>query len=120
MCRGSDAETAVWNAVGGSVVTVSLPRGAHATALLKHTRAASSAHVPYCRTTVLQLYIDRARLDEQQPGGFDLVKGLVDVGDIVGCAGGVKRTDKGELSVVGTSLQVGAGRGALPGGWVVG
>lgn len=54
----------------------------------------------------VQLYIDRARLDEQQPGGFDLVKGLVDVGDIVGCAGGVKRTDKGELSVVAASLQV--------------
>lgn len=59
----------------------------------------------------MQLYIDRARLDEQQPGGFDLVKGLVDVGDIVGCAGGVKRTDKGELSVVAASLQVGGGRG---------
>ena len=50
--------------------------------------------------------MDRARLDESQPGGFDLVKGLLDVGDIVGASGTVKRTEKGELSVVATSIQV--------------
>ncbi len=54
----------------------------------------------------LQLYVDRARLDEKQPGGFDLLKGLVDVGDIVGATGTLKRTEKGELSVVTTGLQV--------------
>ena len=54
-----------------------------------------------------QLYVDRARLDEKQPGGFDLLKGLVDVGDIVGATGTIKRTEKGELSVVTTGLQVG-------------
>ncbi|PNW82829.1 hypothetical protein CHLRE_06g296250v5 [Chlamydomonas reinhardtii] len=54
----------------------------------------------------IQLYVEKAGLDAQQPGGFDLVKGLVDVGDIVGCTGGLKRTDKGELSVVATGLQV--------------
>ena len=56
--------------------------------------------------TCPQLYVDRARLDEHQPGGFDLVKGLVDVGDIVGAKGTVKRTEKGELSVVATNMQV--------------
>ena len=34
------------------------------------------------------------------------LKGLVDVGDIVGVHGGVKRTDKGELSVVAARLRV--------------
>jgi lysyl-tRNA synthetase class 2 len=34
------------------------------------------------------------------------LKGLVDMGDIVGCCGGIKRTDKGELSVVASWLQV--------------
>ena len=34
------------------------------------------------------------------------LKALVDVGDIVGVHGGVKRTDKGELSVVAARLSV--------------
>lgn len=54
----------------------------------------------------IQLYVDRARLDEKQEGGFDLVKSLVDVGDIIGAAGSIKRTEKGELSVVTTSISV--------------
>ncbi len=54
----------------------------------------------------IQLYVDRARLDEAQPGGFDLLKNLVDVGDIVGAEGTVKRTEKGELSVVATRLHI--------------
>ena len=54
----------------------------------------------------IQLYIDKARLDEKQEGGFDLVKSLVDVGDIIGAAGSIKRTEKGELSVVTTSISV--------------
>mmetsp|Transcript_31159 Transcript_31159/g.69280 ORF Transcript_31159/g.69280 Transcript_31159/m.69280 type:complete len:592 (+) Transcript_31159:24-1799(+) len=54
----------------------------------------------------MQLYVDRERLEGLQPGGFDLVKGLVDVGDIVGATGSIKRTEKGELSVVVGSLQV--------------
>ena len=60
----------------------------------------------------MQLYVDRARLDEVQPGGFDLLKGLVDVGDIVGATGTIKRTEKGELSVVATGIQVSRGGGA--------
>ncbi|MEW5299794.1 MAG: hypothetical protein WDW36_002772 [Sanguina aurantia] len=54
----------------------------------------------------IQLYVDKVRLDEAQPGGFDLLKSSIDVGDIVGSSGGIKRTEKGELSVVSTSLQV--------------
>jgi lysyl-tRNA synthetase, class II len=54
--------------------------------------------------------VERGALDSAQPGGFgfDLLKGSVDVGDIVGAAGGVKRTDKGELSVMANRLQVGS------------
>lgn len=53
----------------------------------------------------LQLYCDRTRLGE---AAFDalLKGGGVDVGDWVGAAGPVKRTEKGELSVVPTSLRV--------------
>lgn len=41
------------------------------------------------------------------------VQAAVDVGDIVGAVGGVKRTEKGELSVMADSLQVwGVGRAA--------
>lgn len=54
-----------------------------------------------CSPAPLQLYVDKVRLDETQPAGFDLVKSLVDVGDVVGVSGaGLKRTDKGELSVI--------------------
>lgn len=56
----------------------------------------------------LQLYVERDRLEEGQAGGFGLLKSSVDVGDIVGVSGGIKRTDKGELSVVATSMQVGS------------
>ena len=55
---------------------------------------------------LIQLYVDKARLDEKQEGGFDLLKSLVDVGDIIGASGSLKRTEKGELSVVTTSVSV--------------
>lgn len=54
----------------------------------------------------MQLYIERAVLDEAQPEAFAAVKGLVDSGDIVGVRGGIKRTEKGELSVTVESLEV--------------
>lgn len=55
----------------------------------------------------LQLYVDKARLEECQPDGFGLLKrNLLDIGDIIGAHGSVKRTEKGELSVVATQLQV--------------
>ena len=34
------------------------------------------------------------------------LKSLLDIGDIVGVQGGIRRTDKGELSVVATSIEV--------------
>ena len=54
----------------------------------------------------VQLYVDRSALDERREGAFAEVKSLVDVGDIVGCVGGVRRTEKGELSVAAHSLSV--------------
>lgn len=54
----------------------------------------------------VQLYVDRSALDERREGSFAEVKSLVDVGDIVGCAGGVRRTEKGELSIAAHSLTV--------------
>jgi lysyl-tRNA synthetase class 2 len=53
-----------------------------------------------------QLYVDKARLDAGQAGGWELLKNSLDIGDIVGAGGGIKRTDKGELSVTVTQLQV--------------
>jgi lysyl-tRNA synthetase, class II len=54
----------------------------------------------------VQLYVDRSALDERREGSFAELKSLVDVGDIVGCVGGVRRTEKGELSVAAHSLSV--------------
>jgi len=55
----------------------------------------------------LQLYVEKARLDAEVEGSFDqMVKSIIDVGDIVGVMGGVKRTEKGELSITATELQV--------------
>jgi lysyl-tRNA synthetase class 2 len=57
-------------------------------------------------TSCLQLYIERAAMDESQPEGFAMLKNLVDSGDIVGVVGGIKRTEKGELSVMVRQAQV--------------
>ena len=49
----------------------------------------------------IQLYLEEAAI--QAGGGedsFEDLKQLVDVGDWIGVAGGIKRTDKGELSVM--------------------
>ena len=58
----------------------------------------------------LQLYIERSTVDAAAPEAFAGFKALVDSGDIVGVRGGIKRTDKGELSVVVQSLEVGGSR----------
>ena len=49
----------------------------------------------------VQLYVDAARLGVSQgdAGAFERLRATVDVGDIVGGKGTVKRTEKGELSV---------------------
>ncbi len=51
----------------------------------------------------IQLYVDKKSIEE---GGFQMFKQLVDAGDIVGVQGGLRRTDKGELSVVVKNLFV--------------
>ena len=43
----------------------------------------------------VQLYLEKKRIGD----GFKRLLALVDMGDIVGARGGVRRTDKGELSV---------------------
>ncbi|CAL6304994.1 unnamed protein product [Bathycoccus prasinos] len=51
----------------------------------------------------IQLYCDESRIDQEQ---FETIKTLIDVGDIVGCEGPLKRTDKGELSIVVEDVKV--------------
>lgn len=53
----------------------------------------------------IQLYVDKSRL-EDGADAFKELKGLVDAGDFVGVRGGLRRTDRGELSVVVKTLQV--------------
>ena len=63
------------------------------------------------QTGTVQLFCESRRFPtaEDVPHGelgFADVKTLVDVGDVVGAAGGIKRTDKGELSVTVRELQM--------------
>lgn len=50
----------------------------------------------------IQLYIEQSLINEnmKEEDAFDDLKSLVDVGDFIGVEGGIKRTDKGELSVL--------------------
>lgn len=54
----------------------------------------------------IQLYIDKKRLEGVRPGSYADLKKLIDVGDIVGASGGMRKTDRGEISVLVDSLQV--------------
>lgn len=54
----------------------------------------------------LQLYCDKARMESAATGSFSQIKAMLDVGDIVGASGTVKRTEKGELSVNVTELSI--------------
>lgn len=54
----------------------------------------------------MQIYVDKSRLEENQPGRFAQLKNLLDIGDIVGARGSIKRTDKGELSVFASEVDV--------------
>jgi lysyl-tRNA synthetase class 2 len=47
----------------------------------------------------IQLYCDKKRMEAAHPGAFKTILDLVDLGDIVGATGTVKRTEKGELSI---------------------
>ncbi|XP_020583278.1 lysine--tRNA ligase, chloroplastic/mitochondrial [Phalaenopsis equestris] len=44
----------------------------------------------------IQLYFEKESLPEDQ---FELLKTFIDIGDILGASGSIKKTDKGELSV---------------------
>ncbi|KAL8480853.1 hypothetical protein ACS0TY_027393 [Phlomoides rotata] len=50
----------------------------------------------------IQLYCEKERLLDQ----FDHLKTLVDIGDILGARGSIKRTEKGELSVCVASFSI--------------
>lgn len=51
----------------------------------------------------IQLYCEKERLLDEQ---FDHLKSLVDIGDILGATGSIKRTEKGELSVCVASFSI--------------
>ncbi|GFP95640.1 lysine--tRNA ligase [Phtheirospermum japonicum] len=51
----------------------------------------------------IQLYCEKERLLNDQ---FEHLKTLVDIGDILGARGSIKRTEKGELSVCVTSFSI--------------
>ncbi|GJW88153.1 lysine--tRNA ligase, chloroplastic/mitochondrial [Tanacetum coccineum] len=51
----------------------------------------------------IQLYCEKERLVDDQ---FDQLKSLVDIGDILGASGSIKRTEKGELSVCVNSFLI--------------
>jgi len=52
----------------------------------------------------LQIYVEKSRLEEKKEGSFSFAKKMVDIGDFVGVVGGIKRTEKGELSVTADSI----------------
>ena len=54
----------------------------------------------------IQLYCDKKRIDAVTPGAFRRIVDLVDMGDIVGARGTVKRTEKGELSIAVDSFEM--------------
>eukprot|EP00268_Persea_americana_P049127 TRINITY_DN5239_c0_g1_i9.p1 TRINITY_DN5239_c0_g1~~TRINITY_DN5239_c0_g1_i9.p1 ORF type:complete len:587 (+),score=107.31 TRINITY_DN5239_c0_g1_i9:199-1959(+) len=54
-------------------------------------------------TGTIQLYCEKERLLQDQ---FELLKTLVDIGDILGACGTIKRTEKGELSVLIRSFEI--------------
>ncbi|KAK7846822.1 lysine--trna ligase, partial [Quercus suber] len=51
----------------------------------------------------IQLYCEKERLVNDQ---FDQLKTLVDIGDILGASGSIKRTEKGELSIYVNSFAI--------------
>ena len=50
-------------------------------------------------TGTIQLFLEKAGLEEQREGWFKQITGLVDGGDWLGVSGTLRRTDRGELSV---------------------
>ncbi len=59
------------------------------------------------RSGSIQLYLDKKHMSQtMSPEAFETVKKLTDVGDWIGATGTLKRTDKGELSVVVNVYQI--------------
>ena len=50
-------------------------------------------------TGTIQLFLEKAGLEARQEGAFKQITSLVDAGDWIGVTGGLRRTDRGELSV---------------------
>jgi len=50
-------------------------------------------------TGQLQLQFDKKKLRETDPDSFKDLKAFTDSGDIIGCTGSIRRTDKGELTL---------------------
>ena len=58
-------------------------------------------------TATIQLYLDKGKITEAMGDqAFSQVKQLTDVGDFIGVKGTLKRTDKGELSVVVQTYEI--------------
>ncbi|CAI5481900.1 unnamed protein product [Closterium sp. Yama58-4] len=56
--------------------------------------------------TSIQLYCEKAVMEDAEEGSFAFLKSTLDVGDIVGATGTIKRTERGELSVVVQGVQL--------------
>ncbi|CAI7923552.1 unnamed protein product [Closterium sp. NIES-53] len=56
--------------------------------------------------TSIQLYCEKAVMEDSEEGSFAFLKTTLDVGDIVGATGTIKRTERGELSVVVQGVQL--------------
>jgi len=54
----------------------------------------------------IQLYLEQEAINKAGPEAFDDLKTLADVGDFLGVKGALKRTDKGELSVMVTEYEI--------------
>lgn len=54
----------------------------------------------------IQLYCDKKKMEEVDARAFERLKASLDVGDIVGAKGTVRRTEKGELSVYVSELTI--------------
>ena len=61
-------------------------------------------------TGTIQLYLDKGKITagmgDRDPNAFANMKQLTDVGDFIGVRGTLKRTDKGELSVVVETYEI--------------
>lgn len=55
---------------------------------------------------IFQLYVEKSKLESARPGSFADLKKKLDIGDIVGAKGGMRKTDRGEVSVLVESIDI--------------